>query len=79
MQFVSFGFGRSAQAIDKVVLQVGEYRGADFNQLLAAVARHNLGIWEGHKIKDGNRIASTFAAAGAMSAPSASTLSLSTA
>ncbi len=49
MQFMSFGFGRSPQAI----VQVGEYRGADFNQLAcAAVARHNLGIGKGHKIKD---------------------------
>ncbi len=36
----------------KVVLQVREYQGADFDQLLAAVARHNLGIGKGHKIKD---------------------------
>ncbi len=29
--------------MDKAVLQVGEYRGADFNQLIAAVVRYNLG------------------------------------
>ncbi len=29
--------------MDKVVLQVGKYLGADFNQLIAAVVRHNLG------------------------------------
>ncbi len=40
------------QAMHKVVLKVGEYRGADFDNLLAAVARHNLGIEKGHKIKD---------------------------
>ncbi len=37
--------------MDKVVLQVGEYRGADFDQLLTAVVRHNLGIGKEHKIK----------------------------
>ncbi len=63
----------------KVVLQVGEYRGADFDQLLAAVVRHNLGIGKEHKIKDRKPQRSTLAAAGAMSVPSASTLSLSTA
>ncbi len=38
--------------MDKVVLQVGEYRGADFDQLIAAVVRHNLGIGREHKSKD---------------------------
>ncbi len=37
--------------MDKVVLQVGVYRGADFEQLLTAVVQHNLGIGKEHKIK----------------------------
>ncbi len=38
--------------MDKVVLQVGKYRGADFDQLIAAVVRHNLSIGKEHKIRD---------------------------
>ncbi len=38
--------------MDKAVLQVGDYRVEDFDQLLRAVAHHNLGIGTGLKIKD---------------------------
>ncbi len=37
--------------MNKVALQVGEFRGADFEQLLNAVFQHNLGIGKEHKIK----------------------------
>ncbi len=37
--------------MEKVVMQVGEYRGANFDQLLAAVVRHNLSIGKEHKIE----------------------------
>ncbi len=39
-------------AVGIVVLQVCEYRGADFDELLATVVRHNLGIGKEHKVKD---------------------------
>ncbi len=38
--------------MDEVVLQAGEYRGSNFDHLLAAVVRHNLGVGKEHKIKD---------------------------
>ncbi len=52
LQLASFGIGRLLpHAMDKAFLQVGEYRGADFDQLIAAVVRHNLSIGKEHKIK----------------------------
>ncbi len=44
LQLVCFGLGSSlVSRHGQSRLQVGEYRGADFNQLIAAVVRYNLG------------------------------------
>ncbi len=53
LQLASFGLRQISCLTPwtKVVLQVGEYRGADFDQLIAAVIRHNLSIGKEHKIK----------------------------
>ncbi len=40
------------RAMVKVELQVGDYRGVDLDQLLAAVVRHYLGIGKEHTIKE---------------------------
>ncbi len=55
--------------MDKVVLQVGVYRGADFEQLLTAVVNIISVLGRSTKSKLGSHSASTSAVAGATCAP----------
>ncbi len=57
----------------KFVLHVGEYQGADFDELLAAALAIISALERDTRLRTGNHRLSTLAAAGAKSAPSRST------